>query len=345
MDDYPSRTASTGCSSPRGCDLPGNPTSQPLPPGRKRKAASQGEPPQWRFIEAARPSIRYRSETNPPLAKKARGTSSTISPSLLSVIDLTEISSEDDMDAPLPSAAGDVAMFHPHNSAEPSTSSESSNVFDGVFSPLKKSRSSSISSRSGSHTYCGEEKGLGRIWEPTSPSDVLDNDSNFDTLFDQYIRPLSPSPSPAPKPAPSSPPLNDAVSNLSGSTIVDGPLDPIRGNADSHPKQLDSSTIEDIPGRACARDRGDASLVDGTRLRLRVSEPKIILRLKLPATTRAGMEKGKGGKSRDTMVQGTQRGRVKKGTKVEKTKKGTNVGQAKKGTKSEKAKTEKKRII
>ena len=290
----PNRPASTTCSGLHACDQAQNPRDQsPLPSSnRKRKAASMGEDLQYTFIKAGPPSVRRQREPDPSLPKKARRMSPTISPSLLSIVDLTGVSPEDDVDTSLPSAAGDWSMFRHHNSgvesaplalrsqdnrpdvarstAERSTSSESADVFDGLFSPLEKSRSSSISSRRGSDTYRGEEKASGHAWESTSSRDVLDDDSDLDALFDQYIRP--PSPAPPPAPAPSSSPLNDAARDSSGLTMVDGTLNPDHASADCNAGRLGYSTSENMPGRDCHPNQGGPSRVgDGVRLRLPVN--------------------------------------------------------------------------
>ena len=64
-----------------------------------------------------------------------------------------------------------------------------------------------------------------------------------------------------------------------------------------------------------------SDLNSGPRIRLRVSQPKITLRLKLPATRQAGMKKNRGGKTK-TERKGTRRGKGKNGIKSERAKKG-----------------------
>jgi hypothetical protein len=55
--------------------------------------------------------------------------------------------------------------------------------------------------------------GVNNISDFRGPSGYVDDDSNFNTLFDQYLR--SPSPSPPPSSSPT-----DATSELSGITLL-----------------------------------------------------------------------------------------------------------------------------
>jgi hypothetical protein len=142
----------------------------------------------------------------------------------------------------------------------------------------------------------------------TTPHDTIDSpepeDNHDNTLFDQYLR--SPSPSPPPSP-------DDAASELSGVTLIDAERHQSRGSLELYTETLKSPAPEDVPKSEVARDQEDAYRVSsGPRIQLRVSQPKITLRLKLQDTSQSGKKKRKE----------TKREKEKKGTTREKGKKG-----------------------
>ena len=123
----------------------------------------------------------------------------------------------------------------------------------------------------------------GAIYMP-KPADS-DNGSDWDVPFDQYLR--SPSPSPSPPPSP-----DRAASELSGATLADvecgrGTVPPTETSVALAP--------EDMLEGEVARDQDTCRITSGPRIRLRVSQPRITLRLKLQNTSprRKNKEKGK----------------------------------------------------
>jgi len=108
-----------------------------------------------------------------------------------------------------------------------------------------------------------------------TPSDAVDSlkpeDINDDALFDQYLR--SPSPPPSP---------DRAASGLSGATLIDAGRDPSRGSPESYTETLRSPAPEMTPEREMARDQDNpCRTANGPRIQLRISQPKITIRLKL----------------------------------------------------------------
>ena len=136
----------------------------------------------------------------------------------------------------------------------------------------------------------------------------VDDDPDLDVMFDQYLR--SPSLSPTLSP-------DDAASDLSGATIIGAERDQNTSSAvlSREPSRTKSRSPvpKHIPQRQQAGHQEDmGQLKNGLRIRSRVSQPRIMLRLKLPAGVRADM-KGNRGEKRKTIKQGTQRGRGKEG--------------------------------
>jgi hypothetical protein len=135
----------------------------------------------------------------------------------------------------------------------------------------------------------------------TTPNDTIDSleprDVDDDTMFDQYLR--SPSPSPPPS-------LDRAASELSGATLIDTGRDPSRGSPELYTETLRSSALEMAPEIEMARDQDNpCRTANGPRIQLRISQPKITIRLKLRDTSQYGMKK----------KEGTKRGGGKKGWK------------------------------
>jgi hypothetical protein len=129
----------------------------------------------------------------------------------------------------------------------------------------------------------------------TTPHDTVaplkPDDIDEDTLFDQYLR--SPSPSPPPSP-------DDAASELSRATLIDAERDQSCGSTEPSTATLKSPAPEDAPESEIARDQDDPRCAtNGPRIRLRVSQPKITLRLKLQDANQHGRKKKKGTKGEE----------------------------------------------
>lgn len=107
--------------------------------------------------------------------------------------------------------------------------------------------------------------------------------SELDAMFKQYLR------SPSSSPPPPSP--DDTGSDLSGETLIDAGHDPFRNSSHLDVEPLAESASEVMPAGHVDRDL--ANLVP--RIRLRVSQPMITLRLKLPSARqpRKGRKTGK----------------------------------------------------
>lgn len=122
---------------------------------------------------------------------------------------------------------------------------------------------------------------------PSLEQTDLDDGSDLDAVFKQYLR--SPSSSPPP---PASP---DAGSELSGGTLIiaghDQPID----DSSLHVDSLGKTISDDVPVNHVARDPVDAGRVGtGPCIRLRVNQPKITLRLRLHGTSQPEKKKKKG---------------------------------------------------
>ena len=117
---------------------------------------------------------------------------------------------------------------------------------DSLFSRFIYSHTSPISSTDVPGEDSGETTVAKEGSDSRSPSEGVDDDSTFDTLFDQYVR----SPSPSPRPSP-----NDASSELSGATLINAEPDQPRGSAEPDAEPLKSP--EDMPETEVARDQED----------------------------------------------------------------------------------------
>lgn len=152
----------------------------------------------------------------------------------------------------------------------------------------------------------------------TTPHDKIDSpeseDDHDDTLFDQYLR----SPSPLPPPSP-----DDAASDLSRVTLIDTERHQSRGSLELYTETLTSLTPEDVSETEVARDQEDPCRVsNGPRVRLRVSQPEITLRLKVQDTSQPGRNKRKATK-REKERKGTTREKGKKGKRQKRQMRGT----------------------
>lgn len=115
----------------------------------------------------------------------------------------------------------------------------------------------------------------------TNPNDAIDffepGDVDVDAMFGQYLYSPSPSPSPVPTPPP-----DDTTSELSGATLFDAGHDPSRGCPELYTETSRSSAPETSPESEIARDQDNpCHSANRTSIHLRVSQPKITLRLKL----------------------------------------------------------------
>lgn len=147
------------------------------------------------------------------------------------------------------------------------------------------------------------------------PNDAIDSlgsgDVADDAIFDRYS--CSPSPPPSPTPSP-----DDTTSELSGATLFDAGRDPSHNFSGLYAETLRSPapeiSPEISPESEIARDEDHlCHSANGTCIRLRVSQPKITLRLKLPDRGQSRKKKGKRS-IRERGDPGTQReGRKGKG--------------------------------
>jgi hypothetical protein len=151
----------------------------------------------------------------------------------------------------------------------------------------------------------------------TKPHDTIDSpepeDDHDDTLFDRYL--CSPSPLP-----PSSP--DDAASEWSGLTLIDAERHQPRGSLELYTETLKSPAREGVLETEEARDHEDPGRAcNGPLIRLRVSQPKIMLRLKVRDTSQPGRNKSKGMK-REKAKKGIKGRKQKNRSKGEEERKG-----------------------
>ncbi|KIV87981.1 hypothetical protein PV10_09166 [Exophiala mesophila] len=114
----------------------------------------------------------------------------------------------------------------------------------------------------------------------TKPHDTIGSleprDVDVDAIFNQYL--CSPSASPPPTSSP-----DDMTSELSGATLCDAGRDPSCGYSELYTKTSKSPAPEMSPESEIARDRdGPCHAANRTCIHLRVGQPKITLRLRLP---------------------------------------------------------------
>lgn len=111
-----------------------------------------------------------------------------------------------------------------------------------------------------------------------------------DIVFDQYLR----SPAPSLPPTPS---LDDTASESSGAMLINAGRDLSRGSPELYAETLRSLSPVVTPEGEMARDHADPGrIANGPCIRLRISQPKITLRLKLQGTSQHGKKKRKAGK-------------------------------------------------
>jgi len=178
------------------------------------------------------------------------------------------------------------------------------------------------------HLFPSQCTTLSDVVDPVELRDVYD-----DILFDQYLRSPSPSPPPSPLPSP-----DDAASELSGVTLINTVCCQRTGGEKpcKEPFKEPSRVEYRSPGPEHASENQEARcqedighLNNNPHIRLRVSRPRITLRLTLPATGQVGMKEKKKAK-RKTGHKETPWVERKKVIKIGKARKG------KKATKSEK---------
>ena len=167
--------------------------------------------------------------------------------------------------------------------------STSYNSDDRLFSQFLPIRSSPILSTSVPSAYGVKTISAKDISNFRRPSEDADSDSNLDTLFDQYLRSLSPPPSLSPK---------DATSDLSGITPTDAEGDRSRNPEEPAVETFNSPAPEDSRQREGAGDQAEdrRCVSNGPRIRLRASQPKITLRLQLQDISQHGKRQMKGTK-------------------------------------------------
>jgi hypothetical protein len=209
------------------------------------------KPIAWEPLEFVPPSVRTERSASRRPPKKVRCTNPTISPPLLSVVNQIDVRPKDDSDASLLPLAKDITivdLLDSESECDPSdilrerdwkpdddrsmdddpTSCASDN---NLFSPFIRSRSSSVSSASVPGAYGRGATAAKEDPDSRSPSEDVDNDSGLDMLFDQFLR----SPSPAPLSS------DDMGSEFSGTTLIHGGHDELRGSTDP----LESPATED----------------------------------------------------------------------------------------------------
>ncbi|KAK5203076.1 hypothetical protein LTR47_011194 [Exophiala xenobiotica] len=157
----------------------------------------------------------------------------------------------------------------------------------------------------------------------TSLNDTIESveqrDVDDDIVFDQYLR----SPSPSLPPTPS---LDDPASESSGATLINAGGDLSRGSPELYAEIFRGLSPVVTPEGEMARDHADPGrIANGPCIRLRISQPKITLRLKLQGTGQHGKKKRRTGEKEDREKEdgrGNSTRKRKKGTKSEKAKKG-----------------------
>ena len=184
---------------------------------------------------------------------------------------------------------------------------------------------------------CTDLKGGSISSYRTTPNEVIYpyslNDggdaSDLDLIFDQYLR--SPSLSPSPSPSSS---FRDIASELSGVTLIEPKHNDGASSVELSKKpsrtEFCPRFLEHAPEKQPAERQADPDHPkSGPCIRLRVSRPRITLRLKLPTTSIAGAKEKRrenGQTIKRAAQRGSQRGKgkgkVKRGTKNEKVRKG-----------------------
>ena len=229
------------------------------------------------------------SPTRPP-KKKFRFNSPTISLPLLSAVDPTAVQPEDESGSPLlPLAQGltlsdlsdselecgrdDVLLQRDQQPDQPDDDWAVGGGMTwrpsehGPFFPSIRSRSSSIASTDVPSANSSEAAAAKAGSDPSNSSDHVDDNSGFDMLFDQFLR----SPSPVFSP------------DSTGSKISQGTLVDIERNQPVVITEPSKSPPTEAAkeGEAVVGQKGLCRATNVPRLRLRVREPQITLKLNL----------------------------------------------------------------
>lgn len=254
-------------------------------PCRKRKLPSGSATLEWippQSIDSVAVTQEARLPCHPPKRKKQCSPTSTICPEVI-VID------EDMFDDYTNQSLADSVILSPPTPLSVEGDGKVNDLEYGLFP-----------------SYCTAPKETLYSLEP----EYFDDSSHLDNLFNQYLR--SPSP-------PRSP--DGAASNLSGVTLTDAERDQACSNPEPDAEPPERIPSEDVPASGSTRDPDSTCQVrSGARIRLRVSQPKITLRLRLQDISRIG--KGKVGTKREKGRKGKKRGQERKGNKGGKRKQG-----------------------
>lgn len=245
-------------------------------PGQKRKSSHCSETFSWILPQSLNSVATIQEErlaSRPPKQKKQRPLTPTIYPEVIMI-------DEDVSDDHTAQSAVESIMLSP---PAPISIGNDDKCIDLECGPFP--------------SYCTTPNETVCLLEPAD----FDDGSNLDILFDQYLR--SPSLSPPPSP-------DGAASEISGATLIDVERDRSRDNTEPYMETLGSLASEDELASEVARGQGACRIRNGPRIRLRVSQPKITLRLKFQDTSQSE-RKRRGTKEKE-----------KKGTKREKGKKG-----------------------
>ena len=279
-------------------------TGEPTSLNRKRKPSSGDDVLEREPGEDVPSSVgtQWSSLLRPP-KKNFRFNSPTISPSLLSAVDQTAVQPADDSDSPLLPLAQGLTVSDPSDSEfecgrddvllerdqQPDQPDDDWSVDGrlnlrpsehGPFSPFIRSRSSSVSSTDVPGANSSEAAAANKGSDPRNSSDDADDNLGFDTLFDQFLR----SPSPVRSP-------DSTGSDFSETTLVDTERD--QSIVTAEPSK--SPTEAPIEGEAVLGQKSLCRATNAPRLRLRLREPKITLKLKLSNKFLPGSKKDREG--------------------------------------------------
>jgi hypothetical protein len=235
-------------------------------PCRKRKPTSSSGALEWRPLqtfESTTATPEKRLSYRPPKRKRQSPPTQTICPEVI-VID------DDVSDDHVPQGVVKSIMLSPPSPLSIEGDVKSTGLKGGPCP-----------------SYCAAPNETIYSLEPES----FDDDSSLDTLFDQYLR--SPSPSPPPSP-------DDAASESSGATLIGAERDQSRGSEGPYTETLKGRGPKSASEREGVPDQeGTCYVKNGPRIRLRVSQPTITLRLRLWDTSETG-KKDKKGTKRET---------------------------------------------
>jgi hypothetical protein len=237
---------------------------------RKRKSPGSSETFKWipsHSLDSMAIALEEQLSSCPPKRKKQSSPTPTIYPEVIMI--------DEDVSDHTAQSAGESIMLSPPAPISIEDDDKCIGLEYGLFPSYCKTPN---------ETICSLE-----------PAD-FDDGSNLDILFDQYLR--SPSLSPPPSP-------DGTASELSGATLIDVERDRSRGDTEPHMETSRSLVPGDELESEVARGQGACRIRNGPRIRLRVSQPKITLRLKFQDTSQS--EKKKRGSKREKEKKGTKR--------------------------------------